>query len=422
MNIRDEVGRTFLLLAALDIAAKAVSFAATVLMVRHYGENGFGRIALAQSLVAYGLLCGGGLDVYAVRTLASDRRRLRSLASTVVLLRSIAGAAACGLLIALAALVPAWRESIGLVSLFGLTLFSSAISLVWVARATESFAVVGLAGLLQPILFVGLWLCFLRDAALWHVPVAAFLSESLVVGGVYIWVRRRLGPLERPLSLQNSCRLFRDAAPVGAAQIVRAIALGSDLVLLGLFVSFHDVGLYACAHRVFAAGISLATAYCVILLPRLSRAAAQSNWHLSAELSGSLGRTVLPALAAALAGIGLAKPLLTVLFGATAAPAEGALQVLTIVLFVFVLNAHTRTTLLAMGRQRENLGHVGVSAVVHVLAKLVLIPIMGIAGAALGTLIGETVLLLLGGAAIRRHLQGPAPHPAPQRTAEVALN
>lgn len=401
------ISRSFLTLALLEIAARGVCFAANVLLVRHYGGDGFGRIALAQSLVGFGLICaGGGLDVYAVRAVAADRSRLRGIGATTVLLRVLLAIAALVVLCGVVAAVPGWRETLPLVNLFGVTLLTGGLSLVWVARATERFWIVGLAGLLQPVLFVGCWWCtrwFLPG--LLSVPAAAIASELVLAAGLFVWARPLIGRLEMPSAWSQVRELLRGAAPIGASQLLRVVALGSDLVLIGLLLSFQHVGLYAAAYRIFTVGLSLATAYFVVLLPRLARAAAKSPAALGSELRGSLGRTIPATLVAAGVGVLAAGELLAWLFGPAFWEAQTAMQLLAFTGAVFVLNGHTRTTLIASGRQRQNMVHIAAGAVVHVIAKSALIPLLGITGAAAGTLLGETVLLLLGWQAARGLLQ-----------------
>ena len=97
------------------------------------------------------------------------------------------------------------------------------------------------------------------------------LRLLVLAAGLFVWARRCVGPLKRPSASVRIRELLRGAAPIGASQLLRVVALGSDLVLLGLLVSFQQVGLYAGAYRVFTVGVSLATAYFMVLLPRLAR-------------------------------------------------------------------------------------------------------------------------------------------------------
>ena len=71
-------------------------------------------------------------------------------------------------------------------------------------------------------------------------------------------------------------------------------------------------------------------------------------------------------------------------------------------LFASTLAGQFGHALLAMNRQVTDMRNTGVAATVHVVAKVVLIPILGIEGAAIGCLAGEVTLLVLGAVALAR--------------------
>ena len=83
------------------------------------------------------------------------------------------------------------------------------------------------------------------------------------------------------------------------------------------------------------------------------------------------------------------------LFGVEFAGAASSLRLLSLALLVNISLRHYRQVLLARGLQRMDLRNSVVGGLVHVGAKVVLIPAMGIVGAAAGTLLGEAVLFVL---------------------------
>jgi O-antigen/teichoic acid export membrane protein len=108
-----------------------------------------------------------------------------------------------------------------------------------------------------------------------------------------------------------------------------------------------------------------------------------------------------------IAALFLARVALTTLFGPTFGAATRVLQVLLLALIVNLIAGHCRTALVAMGRQRYDLGAVAASAIFHVMAKLILIPLVGIAGTACGTLAGEALLMLIAMSLVRTNIRVP---------------
>jgi O-antigen/teichoic acid export membrane protein len=121
-------------------------------------------------------------------------------------------------------------------------------------------------------------------------------------------------------------------------------------------------------------------------------------------------RALLAAVPITLGGLVLARAVLHLLFGGNFEEATTALQILILALPLHLAAGHFRTAFVALGRQRLDLRLVAIAAVVHVAAKLLLIPRLGITGAAWGTLVGEAALLVLAWNAGRAGVLS-APHP-----------
>jgi O-antigen/teichoic acid export membrane protein len=132
-----------------------------------------------------------------------------------------------------------------------------------------------------------------------------------------------------------------------------------------------------------------------VLLPHLARQVRDELNIFNASLHAALRRALLAAAAIALAGVFLARPVLHLLFGGNFEEATGALQILILALLPHLAAGHFRTAFVALGRQRLDLRLVALATIAHIAAKLVLIPRLGITGAAWGTFVGEAVLLVL---------------------------
>ena len=164
-------------------------------------------------------------------------------------------------------------------------------------------------------------------------------------------------------------------------------------MLLGLLTGAADVGSYSGAFKLFSLGLSVAALYQSVLLPDLARRATVSASAVRPALNASLQRSLLVAVPVSLAGLVLARPVMHLLFPPAFDVATGALQILLIALPLHLAAGHFRTALVATGRQRRDLGLVTAGAIIHIAAKLLLIPLLGISGAAWGTLAGEAMLL-----------------------------
>jgi O-antigen/teichoic acid export membrane protein len=387
----------YLVLATANVAARALAFAAMVAVVRAYGAADFGAIGFATSVVAYAAMFGAcGLDVLSVRAVAGRAAPMARLTSTVVLLRLALGAAAYLALIVLAVTAPALRAVAGLVAVYGLSLLVSPLSLTWVAEGLQTVGVLALADLGTQALSLLVLLAGLEaGAGLWAVPAAQVAAELTVAAGVFLWARRAVGRPGRPLPAGQWRAMVVQAAPIGGAKVLRAAALGSDLVVLGCYVGMADVGYYTGALKLYLLGIALTCLYFVVLFPRLVRGAANSTAALWVEVRSSLRLTLAVGMPAVGLAAVLARPVLEWLYGTAFGVATESLQLLLAALLVQQLIGHYRNVLLAQGRQTADLRAVAWGSAAHVAFKVALVPALGISGAALGTLLGEVALLAL---------------------------
>ncbi len=404
-------------LAIADFCSKALTFTTTPIIVRHFGDRAFGEIGVAGQMMAFALLLGtSGLDVYSVRTTARTPEAVGRLAATVIALRLVLGLSAYVLLLAAAAAMPQLGSLISLVAVFGLSLFSRALFLDWAAQALQKTRVLA-AGMISTPLVYFVFIVFVASAGreLRAVPLAQVVAEVVTAGWLLLWFHRRIAPLQRPLPVREWPALLEQSLPFAGSQLLRGLALGIDLVLLGAFlVPVEQIGWFSAALKLYFLCAGTTAVYFMILLPRLSQRFAISEEAMRGELRRSM-RVMLPlsCIGALVVGV-LAAPLLRLVGGSPrfemAAP---SLRVLLASVVIALLNGHYRNALFAMGRQHLDLRVVAVSTVVYVALKLTLIAPFGMMGAAIGTLGGEAALLGLGIWALRRRSTHDPVHPRP---------
>ncbi|MCZ6728018.1 MAG: oligosaccharide flippase family protein [Acidobacteria bacterium] len=398
-----ELFKRYGVLVSLSAGARVFGFVAVVLMARGLGVEVFGELTFAQAIVGYGVtFMAFGLGIYGIRAAVRQPAELGTLASSIIGIRLVLGALAYSILIAVS-LLPTFRPMAGLIALFGLTLFTSAIYVDWVALAQQRTDVIGISGLATQLLFLGQVFVALRLGLGKHaVPVALVTSELVVGLGLLLWLHRRVGSLRPPLDLAGCRGIVRRAAPIAGSQMLRAVALSSDLVLLGLLVTMDQVGAYGAAYKIFIMGFTFVSLYVSVVLPHLVHHGTASVEQLSTEVGSLLWKALALAVPAALLGIALAPRLMGAVFGSEFATASTPMRLLILAVVASLIAAHYRPAVLALGEHKIDLRNVASASLVHVSSKLLLIPLLGLTGAALGTLLGEAVFAGTSWLTIRR--------------------
>ena len=394
-RVQESVPFRYAVLSGANLAGAGCGFLVTLLIARSFGPQGLGYVSLALALLGYALeISTCGTSLRAVAQAAADHTSIPATIAAVITIRVVLSLAVYPVLIALSLAVPAFTEVDLLVAIYGLVLFANALNLVWVPQALHAshmYAANSVA--MQSLTLLLVLACLGLGAGLWSVAASRALAEFVVAAALLLWAVRRVGRLRPPPDYGAVGRFALASAPFGGAQTLRSLAIGADPILLGLLVGAVELGYYASAYRIFMLLITLAAGYFVILLPRVAERAHDCN-ALSRELRQSLRYALPVVLAVAVALAVSADTALPLLFGSGFDAAAPALQLLGAALCTSVAAGHYRQVLLARGRGRTDLCLIAAATAVHLLSKLLLIPVIGITGAALGTLIGELFLAI----------------------------
>jgi stage V sporulation protein B len=383
----------FMGLAAGQLLASVVAFYSVVVIADHYGASGLGGLFLIYSLLEYATIFAScGTQLYAIRRVAADPDELGRWITSIMFVRLVAGVIAYGVLVGVSLLVPSFRDLSTLAAVLGLCLIPLALRTAWAPQALHQAPVLGLAQLVTQLVYLaGVLAAIAADFSLLAVALGRVLADLLVSFGLLAWLRQRCPKFGPILPLGELRRMLRDSLPFGGTALLRSLALGSDLVIAGLFVERATLGQYTAASRLFFGLIAMATAYFVVLLPRVAERAGQGRAAMASEISTSMRLAVPVTITTTLAVIVTADLSLSVLFGPDFSQAVVSLRLLSLTLIPYMIGGHYRQVLIASDRQDQDLQISAFGAMVHVVSKLALIPVFGIAGAAAGTLIGETV-------------------------------
>ncbi len=404
LRAQPNVNKRFALLGMSNLAATAINFATSLLMARALGAAGFGEVSLGLNLLSYGLiLMNFGTDMYGVRAYALDPRRGAELAKTISLTRVALSAPILLMSGLVCLLLPSYREAAATVMLLAAAVLPAAVAPLWFAQAREATGVVSLAltgnAALNLLLAV---LVFMYGGEAAAYAGARLVSDIGLALGLGIWGRRFLqhGPRSPRLAFGDVRQLLRDCWPIGASKVVRGLGYSSDLFILGLLASHTTLGIYAAAFRIYSLLVTMSGIYAVIVLPRFSRAAGTRAWR--DELSHAFRWAVPTVAVGAIVLAGLGPELLPFLFGASFAAGAGPLALLMLAGVLGFVSRTQGQALIGAGRAHLEM-RLSLSAMsVAIAAKLLLTWQLGILGTAMGTLLGEAVLVARQTRAIQR--------------------
>lgn len=240
----------------------------------------------------------------------------------------------------------------------------------------------------QPVFILAAILAGLGTVAVgfaWALPALIGLVPAV------LWIRRIAGRADASTCESGPPRptrelwgsLWRFSAPRGLGGILQSGLNRLDILLLGMLASATEAGIYAAVTRYFVAGRLLTVAISQGMQPTLGMQFARRDRMSAAELYRISTMWIVLISWPLYISMALFAPLLTRLFGRGFASGAGVLVILAAAQLFSTACGSVDVVLLMAGRSVWSLGNTALALTINVSLNLVLIPSMGITGAAI---------------------------------------
>ncbi|HMR31813.1 MAG TPA: oligosaccharide flippase family protein [Geminicoccaceae bacterium] len=413
------LGGSFGLLLGGRVVTMALALAATVVLTRGLGAEGFG---LYRTVVAYlgfvSIVASLGLNLLVVREISragADQGRILGHASG---LRLVSGLAVIALAVAVGWLLPfepPVRAGIALGAAGSLAFICYQLLVGLFQQRLRQLGTVAaeVAGAL--VLLGGAAALAAAGADLLAFVAVTALSQlcTLVVGW---WFAQRLQPFRPQFDRAEWARLLRASIPIGAMTMLSVTYVRADTLLLAMLAAPQQVGLYGLASRLLDTVTGVTLMLTGLVAPLVTRHArhdpAAFRDFLGLGLTAALVWTVgVAALAGAHAG-----DLAALIGGAGFRAAGPPLALLTLVAPIGAVSVLFRDAAIALDRQGALLKGYLAAVAVAVAGYLLLIPRFDAVGAALGLMLGEATVAVSAFLVVHRETGVVPPLALPLRT------
>jgi len=371
-----------------------------VWIARYLGPEQFGLLNFTAALIGlFGALAAMGLQGIVVRDIVQNPACREDTLGSAALLQLLGGAAAYTLLLAtvfylrpqdvLSQLVAAILGAVVLLKAFEVAgyWFESQVQskyTVWVQNAAF-------------LIFAGIKAVLILTGASLISFAWAMLAEAFVVALAMTLALNRFGPPLSSLriSYRRCCALLKAGWPLMLSSIAVMIYMKIDQIMIGQMLGNDAVGIYSAAVRISEIWYFIATAVAASVLPAILEAKKNNEAQYRQRLQALFDLMTWIAIIVALPVTFFATPLVTMLFGADYSEAGGVLAIhVWATVFVF-LGVAGGNWFLAENQQLISLQRTALGAAVNVLLNIVLIPMLGVVGAAWATLISYAVAAML---------------------------
>lgn len=404
MNDGRRIISNFTALFAAQAVSAAAGLISTAYLARTLGAEAYGILGFGTAVMSYfGLLVVLGTDTFGMREIARKKESIGDLVRSILGLRAALSVVIFALYLLVVSTIDEPERVKTVMMIQGLGLFTTALGLDFVYQGLQRMGIIAVRQAAAAILV--LIAVVLLVHAQEHILIAAAVPASAIIA-TNLWLAWRMNRdvtrfgviVDAPAWAQ----LIKGSWPIALAAFMTAIYFNMDIVMLGFLTEKTEVGHYVGASRIYTMSLVLGGLVASTYTPVLARA-----WGDGAQMRKSY-RDCLAAVmffGAPLAALGVAFPseILGIVFGAPFLAGRSALVLLMINVAVTHWCLAATMTLIAWNEQMAQMVAHAAGGVVNILLNLVLIPRYGIEGAALATLISQS--LVLAGIVVRLYLR-----------------
>ena len=402
----------------LQITGSALSLLFSLVLARRLGPEGIGIYLEVFNLVFLAALVGRmGLDNAVLRFSSASMDRADFSAVAGLYRKSLIIIGTLGsLLTALLLVLAPWISEVFFsdpktvvpLQLMALSIMPFALSILYgqllqsINHIRTSIFIVNVLPTAFSILVLVFWVTPADGANGAVLAYIAGIGVSLVIGFV-LW--RRASPELRGIPGEfDTHRLVSTSLPFFWSQVLNFLRNRADLFILSLMFSSDVVGIYGVAQRVMVMFTLLLTSVNNVVSPRYAVLHEQENIDTLRREAQTFTRIlILIAIPLLLVCVFLPNVVLG-LFGPEFLEGAPVLSVLAIGYFVSVISGTTGALLMMTGHEKVLRNNVAVHTLMNLILNLLLIPPLGIIGAAIASTVSLASRNLVAMFLVRKHL------------------
>ena len=346
---------------------------------RVLGASGTGKVSFAISVVSYFTMVAAlGVPTYGIRAAAKvrdDQEKLNRTTQEILIIHLFMMVIVSIVYIMAILFVPRFQSDRTLFLVVGISILLDPLGVNWLYQGLEQYGYIAKRSIFLKFIGVILMFMFIHspdDYVFYGVTSILASAGSNVLN--FINLRKYISL--KPVGNYDIKQHLKPILILFAQVVAVNIYTNLDNVMLGFMKTDVDVGLYAAAVKVKTILTSLVTSLGAVLLPRLS-------YYI-----------IVIAFPLMLFTIFYAKDCLIFLSGNEFIGATLAMQIIApTILLIGLSNLLGIQVLTPLNKEKQLVYSVVAGALVDLILNIIFIPKMGAAGASLGTLVAEFVVL-----------------------------
>ena len=380
----------------MSFALLTYPYASRVLQV----EN-LGKVNYSNSIVSYFVLLAAlGFNTYAVREgsrVRNNQTKLNTFVQQIFTLNSITSIVSLILLVITLVVTDSLHPYTLLILIQSLAIVNSWIGVSWVNVIVEDYIFITIRSIVVQLISILSLFLFVKTKEDYFVYATInVLANSLVAIINFIHSKKYCH-----IAFTSKTEAKKHFPPVFvffSNSLAVSIYLNSDTTMIGWILGDYQVGLYSVAVKIYSTIKTIIAALYNVAVARMSLYSTDENKDRFKKLLNQIINTVILVSIPTTMGLFiLSENIIVALSGDSYLPAATTLKILSFA-FLFAILGGVFAYCIAIPLKKEKyvLTATVISAIENIALNLLLIPVMGIEGAALTTLLAEiTVFIVL---------------------------
>lgn len=376
-----------------------VTFVVAVFVVRYLGPKDFGLYSYTISFAwLFAAISTLGLESISTRELIKYPDKRDEINGTVFILR-LAGSVACIILTAIVLLLIGESASTTILILIfsGSFIFQSFSTIEYYFRgivkakynAYALSASVIFSSLLK-ILFI-----FLKAPLIYFIVAASLEYLVLAIGLVVVYKYNNLSVFNWKYSKEIAISLLKDSWPLALSGVVVMIYMRIDQVMIKNMMNEEAVGYYSAAVRLCEAWYFIPVTLCNAIFPAIVNAKNVSEKFYHNRMQKLYDLLSWLAIGIAVPVTIFSDQIIQILFGSDFASAAPVLTIYIWAGIAVFLNVASSQYLINENFTKLTFLRTSIGMIVNVVLNIILIPVYGIIGSAIATLISYTIVTFI---------------------------
>jgi len=227
-------------------------------------------------------------------------------------------------------------------------------------------------------------------------PSAETLNIAYAVGsglgtlyGFYL-IRDYLSGIMSSFSRPLVRTLLADSLPIAVLGLLGSLMLNTDIVMLGFMRTAEEIGYYSATQKIIFTLYVLPTLIASATFPTMTRLIGNAS-AFKEFFDKTLKSALMIAIPVTVGGIITAQPVIELFYGAEYIPATWPYIILLLTVPITFATSIINNALIAYNNQKYFIIYASIGLTCNVILNFMLIPLWGIRGVAIATLITQTI-------------------------------